>query len=315
MFKLGVALLFCLGGPALAQDLVAIKPLATVDDPALRLGDVFDNVGPRAAQGIGAAPLPGRRLVLDVGQLVTLARGYGLAWRPLSENDRVVVERAGRSVPREDIEAALRGDLVRLGVPADSLLELGPWLPPMVPPAALVELTTEAVSVEGGTGRFAATLVVAAQGIATQRQRISGRAVPTVAVTVATHRLALGDIIGPGDVRSVRLRAERVRLGVAERPEQAIGQQLKRPIGTDLPIQLADLAPPSLVLKNTLVTLLLDAPGLSLSAQGRALDSAPRGATVRVMNLNSQSVVEGQVIGAGRVRVTIGTTPLARAGE
>jgi len=299
-------------GEAGAQDMVATRPVATVDDAALRLGDIFDGAGARAQQSIGAAPLPGRRLVLEAAQLLTLARTYGLAWRPLSANERVVVERAGRSLAREDIEASLRVDLLRLGMPAEAVLELGPWLPPMVPPTALVELSAEAVSLEGGTGRFVATLVVAAPGMPTQRLRVAGRAIPTVPVVVATRRLQLGDVVGANDVRSLRMRAERVRAGAAERADQVVGLQLRRPVGTDLPFQVADLAPPTLIVKNALVTLLLDAPGLQLSAQGRALESAPRGATVSVMNLNSQSVVEGQVIGPGRVRVVMGTVPLAR---
>ena len=307
-----LVLLLLLTAGAAAEELVAIRPVATIDDPAIRLGDVFDGAGARAQQPIGAAPAPGRRLVLETPQLVGLARGYGLAWRPLSPNDRVVVERAGRAVPRAEIEAALKAELVRLGAPETGEIELGPWMPPMVPPTAAVELGAEAVTLEGNNGRFAATLVVAAEGIPTQRFRIAGRVAATVPVVLATHRLALGDIVGPGDVRETRQRAERVRPGAAERAEPAVGQQLRRPVGADLPFQLADLAPPAMVLKNSRVTLVLDAPGLALTAQGRALANAPRGAVVAVMNVNSQQVVEGQVIGPGRVRIALGSVPISR---
>ena len=82
-------------------------------------------------------------------------------------------------------------------------------------------------------------------------------------------------------------------------------------MAADMPFAAADLSAPPLVEKNAAVTLVLEAPGLSLSAQGRALEAAPRGALVPVMNLASRSVVEGEVIGPGRVRVPMGAVPTA----
>jgi flagellar basal body P-ring formation protein FlgA len=42
-------LLLLLTLPAVAQDLVGVRPLVVADDPVLRLGDVFEGAGPRAA--------------------------------------------------------------------------------------------------------------------------------------------------------------------------------------------------------------------------------------------------------------------------
>jgi flagellar basal body P-ring formation protein FlgA len=117
--------------------------------------------------------------------------------------------------------------------------------------------------------------------------------------------------VGPADARLVRLRAERVRPGTAQRLDQVVGQQLRRPMTAEMAFASADLSAPAMVEKNALVTMVLEAPGLSLSVQGRALEAAPRGAVVPVMNLASRSVVEGEVIGPGRVRVPMGAAPLA----
>jgi flagellar basal body P-ring formation protein FlgA len=84
-------------------------------------------------------------------------------------------------------------------------------------------------------------------------------------------------------------------------------------MAAEMPFAAADLSAPPLVETNAPVTLVLEAPGLSLSVQGRALDSAPRGAVVSVMNLASRSVVEGEVVGPGRVRVPMGSTPTIAA--
>ncbi|MBD0271498.1 MAG: flagellar basal body P-ring formation protein FlgA [Acetobacteraceae bacterium] len=310
---LALALLACLPAPASAQEMAAPRPLSVVDGPALRLGDVFENAGSRAEQAVGAAPAPGRRLVLDAAQLSALARAHGLAWRPLSAHERAVVERPGRAVPREEIEGALRAELSRLGLDPDAELDLGPLPPPVVPPAAVQLLSAENASLDTATGRFSATLVVLAEGAPTLRMRLAGRAVPTRPAVVATRRIGLGEVVGPGDARLVRLRAERVRPGTAERLEEVVGQRLRRPMAAEMPYASADLAAPPLVEKNAPVTVFLEAPGLSLSVQGRALDSAARGALVSVMNLASRTVVEGEVVGPGRVRVPIGSAPAVAA--
>lgn len=307
-----LSLLLLLAAPAAAQDLASIRPLSTVEEPTLRLGDIFDGAGPRAGQPVGASPAPGRRLVLEASQLVALARAHGLAWRPLSAHDRAVIERPGRPVTTEEIATALRPDLLRLGMDAEAELDLAPLVPPMIPPGAALRLAAEGLAFDPATGRFGATLTILAEGMPIQRQRLTGRAAPTLPAIVATRRLAAGEIPRPGDLRPIRLRAERFRPGLAERPEQVIGQQLHRAVAADAPIPLADLGPPALVEKNALVTMLLEAPGLSLSAQGRALEAGPRGGLVPVMNLASRAVIEAEVIGPGRVRIAPGATPLQR---
>ena len=294
---------------ASAQELAAPRPLSVVDEPVLRLGDVFENAGERAAQAIGAAPAPGRRLVLDAAQLSALARAHGLPWRPLSAHERAVVERPGRAVPREEIDAALRADLSRMGLDPDAELDLGPLLPPVVPPAAVAQVSAENTVFDPATNRFSATLVVLAEAVPTVRMRPSGRAVPTQPAVVATRRIALGEVVGTGDARLVRLRAERVRPGTAQSLDQVVGQQLRRPMAAEMAFASADLAAPAMVGKDALVTLVLEAPGLSLSARGRALEAAPRGGVVSVMNLASRSVVEGEVVEPGRVRVRLGSAP------
>ena len=250
--------------------------------------------------------------MLDVAQLSALARAHNLAWRPLSAHERVVVERPGRAVPREEIDAALRADLSRMGLDPDAELDLGPLLPPVVPPSALAQLSAENTTLDAATGRFSATLVVLAEGMPTVRMRLAGRAVPTQPAVVATRRIGLGEVVGPADARLVRLRAERVRPGTAQRLDQVVGQQLRRPVTAEMPFASADLAAPAMVEKNALVTMVLEAPGLSLSVQGRALEAAPRGAVVPVMNLASRSVVEGEVIGPGRVARPHGRRPARR---
>lgn len=294
--------------PTLAAEPAVLRPQALLDGDTLRLSDLFD---PAPDTVIAAAPQPGRRMVLEAQNLWNIARRYGVAWRPLTASDRIVVERPGRQVPRQDIEAALREELGHHGIDPEMEVELPGLIPPMIPAGSWFQVAVEGVSVEQPGLRFQATLVVLADGAGAQRMRLAGRAVPTVPVVVATRRMALGEIIGRNDARLVRMRAERVRPGHAQVLEQVVGQELRRPMAAEQGYAMVDLGPPSIVQKNGLVTLLLESPGISLTAQGRALEAAARGGTVPVMNLASRSIVEGVAVAPGRVRVAMGTIPMA----
>ena len=305
-----MATLLLLAAPALAQEVVSVKPVAVVEGAVLHLGDIFAGAGPRAEVVVGSAPAPGRRLVVEAAQLAALARHHGLVWRPLAAGERSVIERPGRPVPTEEVAALLRAELRQLGLPADSELELPGFVPPLVPVAALLNLGLEGLVYDPAQGRFGATLLVLAEGQPAQRLRLAGRAVATVPVLLATRRLAMGEVLRAADLRPARLRAERVRPGTAEALDQVVGQQLRRPLAEGLPVQTSDLGPPAVVARNALVVMTLDAPGLALTVQGRALADAPQGGLVQVMNLESRAVVEAQATGPGRVRVAMGAVPV-----
>jgi flagella basal body P-ring formation protein FlgA len=291
------------------------RPVVLAEDAMLRLGDIFENAGTLAPQAVGAAPAPGRRMLLDAANLSAIARRHGLNWRPLSGDERSIVERPGRPVPRDEVEALLRAELARHGADEEHDLDLPGFAPPLVPVAALPEIALESTHYDTSTRRFAATLVVAAEGMAMQRLRIAGRVAPTVPVVLAARRMAVGEVVRAQDIDERRLRAERVRPGMAQRAEEVIGRQLRRPVGTDMPFATVDLLAPVVVAKNQAVLMLLEAPGLALTAQGRALAAAAMGEVVQVMNLASRQVVEAEAIGPGRVRVRHGAAPLQFAGR
>jgi flagella basal body P-ring formation protein FlgA len=296
-----IFLLLAAAAPARA-DLASLRPLAVVDDAVIRLSDLFDNAGPRSAAVLGPAPAPGGRQVVETAQLLAIARANGIAWRP-SGGDRVVIERPGRALPREEVVLALRAALRGQGLDEEATLELQAFAAPMVPERAFVQVAAEGAVLDTDGGRFTATLAVVAEGMPTQRLRLGGRVVATTPVLVAARRMAVGEVVRAQDVRVVRMPAGRVRPGVAQDAPQAIGQALRRPAAPDQPLLIADLVQPTAVERGQSVTMLYETPGMALTAQGRAMDSAPRGGTVAVMNLASRVVVEAQVVGPGRVRV------------
>jgi flagella basal body P-ring formation protein FlgA len=59
----------------------------------------------------------------------------------------------------------------------------------------------------------------------------------------------------------------------------------------------------------------LVAGGLSLTAQGQALEGGAVGDRIQVLNPGSRAVVEAEVVGIDRVRIDAGSTPVMVAGS
>ena len=60
--------------------------------------------------------------------------------------------------------------------------------------------------------------------------------------------------------------------------------------------------------KGSLVTLILQTPKMTLTARGKALQPGSEGDVIRINNLQSNTVVEAEVVASGRVMVRLTTT-------
>jgi flagellar basal body P-ring formation protein FlgA len=56
--------------------------------------------------------------------------------------------------------------------------------------------------------------------------------------------------------------------------------------------------------------MMLDSPGIVLTAQGQAMEAGAIGERIRILNPVSHAVIEAEVIGPDRVRVAPSATPL-----
>ena len=65
-----------------------------------------------------------------------------------------------------------------------------------------------------------------------------------------------------------------------------------------------------MVQKGATVQMVLDSPGIALTAQGQAMEPGAIGERIRVLNPVSRAVVEAEVIGPDRVRVAPDTMPV-----
>ena len=91
--------------------------------------------------------------------------------------------------------------------------------------------------------------------------------------------------------------------GALSDPAEAIGQESRVVLYAGRPIRASDLGPPALVDRNEVVPLIYRHGALAIATEGRALDRAAAGDSLRVLNLASRNTVTGTLDAAGRVHV------------
>ena len=142
--------------------------------------------------------------------------------------------------------------------------------------------------------------------------RLAGRVDDTIELPVATTRLQAGSVLRAEDVHVARVHTSLVRSEVVRRPGDALGMQLKRQIAAGQPLATSELTRPAMVQKGATVLMQLDSAGISLTAQGQAMEPGAIGERIRVLNPVSRAVIEAEVTGPDRVRVAPNATPLTR---
>lgn len=312
MSRLPFAVLaLCLGGAS--ADAATLRTITTLHAPVVKLSDLFDNAGSNADRVLGPGPGAGGRIVVEAAQLGAIARQFGVDWRPASTADRAVLDRPGRPLRRDDVLEAVRQAVVAGGASPDCDIELAGFSPPLVPYDAEPRPVVSDLEYDANAGRFSAVLSVAGEAMEPLHLRVSGRVDDTVEVPVAAARLLAGSVVRADDVRLARVHTMIIRGEAVHRIGDAVGMQAKRAIAPGQPLLISELTRPAMVVKGATVLMVLDSPGIALTAQGQATEAGAIGERIRVLNPVSRAVVEAEVIGPDRVRVAPGSTPV-RAG-
>jgi flagellar basal body P-ring formation protein FlgA len=289
-----------------------LRTMTTLHAAVVRLSDLFDEAGANADRVLGPGPGAGGRIVVEAAQLGAIAHQFGVAWRPASSADRAVLDRPGRQLRREDALDAVKSALVGAGASPDCDIELPGFTPPLVPFEADPKPVVSDMDYEPTVGRFSAILSIAGAAMEPIHVRLVGRVDDTVELPVATTRLLAGSVLRADDIHVARVHTTQIRGEVVRRLGDAVGMQLKRALAAGQPLAVSELMRPSTVQKGAAVVMMLDSPGIALSAQGQALEPGAIGERIRVLNPVSRAVIEAEVIGPDRVRVSPNAMPVTR---
>lgn len=293
------ALAAALPPPAEEASRVTVRRTVLVQRDTVRLGDVFiagEGRLPQADTVIARAPDAGRSLVLNAAWLADTARAHGLQWRASTGNETVTVHRDSRMVGREEIIAAVRDVLVHSGVAADAELDLAGLVAPLPVPAGTRQpVGVVDIDYDPRSGRFSTLIEIPAGAPDADRLRLSGRAHEVLEVPVLARAIARGQQVTADDVRWAKVRTSSLPAGVATDLDQVLRMTARRPLQAGQPLRQRDLERPALVEKNQLVTMVLRAGKMTLTAQGRAMERGAKGDVVRVQNTMSNQIVHATV--------------------
>jgi flagellar basal body P-ring formation protein FlgA len=301
-----------LAPPAAAQNAMpALRADVTVTGDIVRIGDLVENSGPVADIPIFRAPDLGTRGAVPTERVIEAIRPHqliGIDTRGLSE---VVVTRASRVISVQDISAriakALEGQY-GLGEARNIQVDFeGDVRPLNVEPSVTGDLQVASLTYYPRGARFEVTFdLPTSAALRWQRTRFSGVAYETVDAVTIDHPIERGEVLKLSELRIERRpKAEGPFIGDVK---TAGGMAARHQLRPGVPLRDGDLMKPAIIAHNDPVTLVYEAPGLTLTLRGQAQEAGAMGDTVSVLNLQSKRVVQGVITGPGRVTVASTTT-------
>ena len=124
----------------------------------------------------------------------------------------------------------------------------------------------------------------------------------TVRIVVPAHDIARGETIGESDLTFATVDGSALMSGVPTRIDEVKGMQTRRMLAAGQPFRADDMRRPIVIAKGQTVTMQFAAPGVELSAMGRAMSEGGVGDTVTIQNPVSYRMISGTVVAPGTVR-------------
>ncbi len=126
----------------------------------------------------------------------------------------------------------------------------------------------------------------------------------TVRIVVPAHDITRGDTITENDLTYVTVDGASLTSGVPTKMDEVKGMQARRMLAAGQPFRGDDVRRPIVITKGQTVTMEFDAPGVQLTAMGRAMSEGGVGDNVTVQNPASYRMVSAIVTAPGTVRAT-----------
>ena len=286
-----------------------LKAAIVVDGDKVTLGDLFDATAfadvPEAAHvAVLSAPRPGDSLMLDALALQRFAAKQRIDWPNTQALTAIKIERTGTPIDAETVERVLRDGLAAQGLQGHLGIRLSGALPALyVATGTAPSLSVEKLTVDPTTGQFQAALRAPADDPAGATVKVTGRAYGIIELPVLVRDIKPGETISARDVVLTDMASEKLGQNVLTAASDLIGRAPKRMVRAGQALRLGDVEAPVLVKKDMIVTMTMRAPGMTLTAEGRALQDGAAGDAIKIMNTNSKRTVIATVEGEGLVTV------------
>ncbi len=304
--SLALAAALFLSGTALAAP--SLRGDITVTRAVVTIGDMFEDAGALAETGIFLAPAPGTTGIVPLDAVQRAAGLVGLTAFDNVGYTRVRVARAATLVDAATLDRLIGADLARRGIVSGDitaetrfdLADVSFNAEAIADPAQLLSLRYTP-----GNGAFTARFAIA--GI-DQPVDLGGRIeLMTVAPRLAAT-LPAGSILSASDFEMATVPLATADAGGYAALDQLIGKQLVRQSRTGIMLKPGDVTEPTVVRRNTPVTVILRSGAMTLTVKGTALGTAAAGAPVDVLNTVTRKILRGAARADGAVEIVTATT-------
>jgi flagella basal body P-ring formation protein FlgA len=282
-----------------------LKSATTVNSDLVRIGDLVDNAGAAAMIPIFRSPDIGTTGVVPVSQVLDAIRAHDVLLVDTRSLAEIEVTRAGTTIAGKDIEARIARVFAGrqgLGQEKSLVVTLDREIRPIRLDTDMVaELAIKRATYDRRAGRFDVTFEVARTRTLF---RFTGSLVEMAEVVVLTRPLPRGETVRSRDVVVERRPKSDVGADALETPDPVVGLAARQALPAGRIVRQADFIKPDLVKRDEPVTLVFEAPGLTLTTRGKAMDTGAEGDVVNVLNLQSKRTIQGHVSGPGRITVS-----------
>lgn len=189
-----------------------LNPSITVTGTVVTLGDLFEGDIMRPEKAVAKAPEPGQRFVLGARWLTTVARNYGIDWRPANNYDRATVYRPGQTISQTEILDTVRATLSIHGMPNNYGLDMASPLGNVTIAAeAVPEIGVREAFFDATTRTFSAVVEIPKGSPTAQFIPLRGTAYPTISVPVVDRNISKNTLITDAMVQWVDFPADALR--------------------------------------------------------------------------------------------------------
>lgn len=284
-----------------------LRAEVVVDDRLVTLGDLFENAGQYASKAVFRSPSIGQSGTIRSERVAEAAQRAGLVSIDLNNIQVVEVTRDSDLVTVTDIRDGIRSQLQakgyvsatgRIDIELDSYLADQHAEPGMIKPFTISDLRFERSS-----GRFSARLTIAG------RQdlgafRINGTATETVLLPVMTRNMRQGEIVLKSDIAMVPLPKRQAVLGEPVTIDSVVGLAARQTLRIGQIASNSYFAPPNIIQRSDIVTIMYQTGSLTLSLRGKALSEGAKGDVIAVQNHQSNRIIQAEVVGPDLLMVT-----------
>jgi flagellar basal body P-ring formation protein FlgA len=284
-----------------------LKPIITVEQDVVMLGDLVEGAGKHAGVAVFGAPRPGTSGMISTARILSAAKETGLYDINTNGLSSVAVRRTGRLINADEISRAVSDALVKQHqIPTNAEIEFNAGqMEVTVETGATEPVQIRSLSYNGASGRFEAVYSVpGSRALEIEPARVVGSIADVVRVPVLTRAILKGDVVTSADFTLERRRRSDLGQDVTGDTTKLVGNSARRALPKGLVLRESDVQRTEVVEKNANVIMFHQQPGIQLTMRGKAQQAGAIGDTITVQNINSKRMVEATITAPGTVTVT-----------